>query len=64
MSPGRGGAKTLTFWNGVAGSPSCVVTLALLGCQPLVGVVEEQQVLALDGEHQHFGVVRLAREHA
>ena len=41
-----------------------VVPLALLRRQPLIGVVEEQQVLALDREHQHLGVVRLAGQHA
>ena len=31
VSPGRGGAKTLTFWNGVAGSPSSSYRLRCSG---------------------------------
>jgi hypothetical protein len=67
-SPGRGGAKNATDRNGSAGSSSR--SYCLRACadravvEPVVRRVQEQQVLALDREHQRLGVGGPAAEHA
>ena len=59
-----GGAKNATDSNGPAGRPSRRVAGGLVVAEVDVGVVEEQQVLALDVEDERLGVGRLGPEHA
>ena len=55
-SPGIGGAKNPTEPNGLASRPSRAYVGPQVVVEPDVGLVEEQQVLALDGEDQRLRV--------
>ena len=62
-SPLRGGARIPTERNGPGRQPQWRVSIAILRRQAGVGVVEEQQVLALDVEDQRRRVGRLGAQH-
>ena len=63
-SPRRGGASTATLRNALRRQAERGVARRLVVVELGVGVVEEQQVLALDVEDQGLGVGRLGAEHA
>ena len=50
---GRGGAHSDTEGKGTGSTPSFLHRLGVLGCEVAVGLVQPEQVLALDVEHQH-----------
>ena len=64
VSPGVGGEKKPTEAERLGGQAQVGVLGAQLVVEADVGVVEEQQVLALDGEDQRLGVHGAGAEHA
>ncbi len=64
MSSGVGGAVEADRGEGRGGQSEPGVQVSQVVVQPDVGVVQEQQVLALDGEDQRLGVQRAPAQHS